>query len=210
LDLASGPTSPGGDLAESPIVPSLPVEGLAAAAEIKEKSPADTHEERQERGETWVEPDIGLPLWRRIDPRFMWNAWMMRDFIDAGLHEFILPVIQGWVQASRFYVPPTQDPTGVSIEKSVKSPVPAGHADLGPPNTPVDIVLISRRSRDRAGLRFQRRGIDEDGNVANFVETEMIVRIKVEGKWSIFSFVEIRGSSEHSRWKSRKGTGNTN
>ena len=43
----------------------------------------------------------------------------------------------------------------------------------------VDYVLISRRSRDRAGLRYQRRGIDDDANVANFVETETIMRVEV-------------------------------
>lgn len=39
----------------------------------------------------------------------------------------------------------------------------------------VNYVIISRRSRQRAGLRYQRRGIDEDANVANFVETETIM-----------------------------------
>jgi len=39
----------------------------------------------------------------------------------------------------------------------------------------------SWRSRDRAGLRYQRRGIDDEGHVANMVETEMIVRAKVCG-----------------------------
>ena len=43
----------------------------------------------------------------------------------------------------------------------------------------VDYVIISRRSRDRAGLRYQRRGIDDDANVANFVETETIMRVEV-------------------------------
>ncbi len=43
----------------------------------------------------------------------------------------------------------------------------------------VDYVLVSRRSRDRAGLRYQRRGIDDDANVANFVETETIMRVEV-------------------------------
>lgn len=45
----------------------------------------------------------------------------------------------------------------------------------------VDYILISRRSRDRAGLRYQRRGIDDDANVANFVETETIMRVEVSG-----------------------------
>lgn len=42
-----------------------------------------------------------------------------------------------------------------------------------------DFVLISRRSRERAGMRYQRRGINEDGQVANFVETEQAVIFKV-------------------------------
>ena len=202
LPLGSEPTTPGGDLAESMLSQSAlgdAAPGLEAPAEIKEKKdPVALDEERQERGETWIEPDVGLPLWRRVDQRFMWNAWMLREFIDAGLHEFILPVIQGWVQSSRFFIPPV-DPSPLTNLNDAKSPEKRAERDLGPPSTPVDLVLISRRSRDRAGLRFQRRGIDEDGNVANFVETEMIIRVKVEGKWSIFSFVEIRGSSKCDR-----------
>jgi len=37
-----------------------------------------------------------------------------------------------------------------------------------------DFIVISRRSRFRAGLRYERRGIDVDGNVANMVETEQV------------------------------------
>ena len=43
----------------------------------------------------------------------------------------------------------------------------------------VEYTIISRRSRDRAGLRYQRRGIDDDANVANFVETEAVMRVEV-------------------------------
>ena len=43
----------------------------------------------------------------------------------------------------------------------------------------VEYIIISRRSRDRAGLRYQRRGIDDDANVANFVETETVMRVEV-------------------------------
>lgn len=76
----------------------------------------------------------------------------------------------------------------------------------------VDYIIISRRSRDRAGLRYQRRGIDDDANVANFVETETIVRVEVSrvdvikqdilfnfpqqtNFNNVFSHVQIRGSS---------------
>ena len=36
-------------------------------------------------------------------------------------------------------------------------------------------MLISRRSRFRPGTRYNVRGADELGHVANFVETEQIV-----------------------------------
>ncbi|ATY62048.1 endonuclease Exonuclease phosphatase [Cordyceps militaris] len=53
------------------------------------------------------------------------------------------------------------------------------------------LTLISRLSCRRAGTRFNSRGIDDDGHVANFVESETIF-------WSatgtVFSYVQIRGS----------------
>ena len=38
-----------------------------------------------------------------------------------------------------------------------------------------EFCLISRRSCLNAGTRFNVRGTDDEGNVANFVETEQIV-----------------------------------
>ena len=56
---------------------------------------------------------------------------------------------------------------------------------------PSYLTVISRLSCKRAGTRFNSRGIDDDGNVANFVETETIY-------WSpsgvVFSYVQVRGS----------------
>lgn len=55
--------------------------------------------------------------------------------------------------------------------------------------------LISRRSRYRAGTRYFRRGVDQDGHVANFNETEQLVILDKPGDSSInLSFVQIRGS----------------
>jgi len=57
------------------------------------------------------------------------------------------------------------------------------------------LTLISRRSVERAGLRYLRRGIDEEGGTANTVETEQILS---DASWTpsnkIYSFVQIRGS----------------
>ncbi|KAK4688765.1 phosphatidylinositol 4-phosphatase, partial [Tremellales sp. Uapishka_1] len=131
------------------------------------------------REDDFAEPDIQVPLWRRVDRRFFWNEHLLVDFMELGLHAYIVPVMQGWVQSSTFTLPVPPNP----LEPSVS---------LG--EVPIDLVVISRRSRERAGLRYQRRGIDDEGNVANMVETEMIVRAKVEGKVSLFSFLQVRGS----------------
>jgi synaptojanin len=52
------------------------------------------------------------------------------------------------------------------------------------------MTIISKQSWKRAGTRFNVRGADDDGNVANFVETEMIFN---DGR-EVFSFSQIRGS----------------
>ena len=53
-----------------------------------------------------------------------------------------------------------------------------------------DFILISRRSCFRAGTRYHTRGIDDLGNVANFVETEQIVYYSGQ----LCSYVQTRGS----------------
>ncbi|XP_053513747.1 synaptojanin-1 isoform X1 [Artibeus jamaicensis] len=50
--------------------------------------------------------------------------------------------------------------------------------------------LISRLSCERAGTRFNVRGTNDDGHVANFVETEQVVYLDD----SVSSFIQIRGS----------------
>lgn len=121
----------------------------------------------------FIEPDLRLPLWRRVDRQFFWNESMLSDFLDLGLNSFILPVMQGWVQSATFHIP---------------APLPlhnAAHQATDLETMPIDLVVISRRSRDRAGLRYQRRGIDDNGHVANLVETEMVVRAKVKEEQSV-------------------------
>ena len=58
---------------------------------------------------------------------------------------------------------------------------------------------MSRRSRYRAGTRYFRRGIDREGHVANFVETEQILLVDAadgngEEASIQLSFVQILGS----------------
>jgi hypothetical protein len=67
------------------------------------------------------------------------------------------------------------------------------------------LCLISRRSRFRAGTRYFRRGIDHEGHVANFNETEQILLVEDQTTPGVhrpssstfaakLSFVQIRGS----------------
>ena len=73
-------------------------------------------------------------------------------------------------------------------------------------NRDILFLLISRRSRHRVGTRYFSRGIDVQGNTANFNETEQIVLLdplpqngeplrpgRVDGRERL-SFVQIRGS----------------
>ncbi len=85
--------------------------------------------------------------------------------------------------------------------------IPSSSAPLRTSQTryPSSLTLISRLSCRRAGTRFNSRGIDDDGNVANFVESETIYWGpvgKLSGESSstekpagiCFSYVQIRGS----------------
>lgn len=66
------------------------------------------------------------------------------------------------------------------------SPIRAVQANL-----PSTLTLISRLSCRRAGTRFNSRGIDDDGYVANFVESETVYWYP---SGLCFSYVQVRGS----------------
>ncbi|CAG8534004.1 11306_t:CDS:10, partial [Scutellospora calospora] len=106
------------------------------------------------------------PLWKQTNEKFWWNEFMLKSFIELELHAWILPIMQGYVQSEH-----------CEIEDRV-----------------FDFIIISRRSRERAGLRYQRRGINEQGDVANYVETEQILSITIDGSNHDVSFLQVRGS----------------
>ncbi|KAJ7172335.1 SacI homology domain-containing protein [Mycena filopes] len=137
-------------------------------------SPDPDTEAEDAKIDVLVEPHPTLPLWRRVDRQFWWNEWMAKPFVDAGVHPYVLPIMQGYYQIAKFVIPPD----------------PLTHEE----DAEVDYIIVSRRSRDRAGLRYQRRGIDDDAHVANFVETETIMRVEREGRSNVFSYVQLRGS----------------
>ncbi|KAH9872154.1 hypothetical protein IAQ61_004989 [Plenodomus lingam] len=155
-----------------------------------------------------------LPLFKQFDPLFFWNQHIISPFIDAGQHSFVLPIMQGFVGQRLFNIK-TGDADASLVLDSTVSPddiqLQAWHekqkdADKPeellisqssiPDNKDFSLVLISRRSTKRAGLRYLRRGTDDEGCTANSVESEQILSAPT---WStthdkIFSFTQYRGS----------------
>ena len=70
-----------------------------------------------------------------------------------------------------------------------------GHAKA---NDDIELVLIARRRWLMGGTRYNARGIDEDGNTANCVESEQIVMRYIKedthDRLYTYSFSQLRGS----------------
>jgi hypothetical protein len=47
----------------------------------------DKKSDGQSRESPLIEPNLALPLWRRVDKQFWWNEWMSKPFIDAGVSQ---------------------------------------------------------------------------------------------------------------------------
>lgn len=147
------------------------------------------------------------PLHHKVDPVYFWNHNVIQPFIDAGVDSLALPLMKGFVGQKTFTVdsqPPQVDDFKNSVEMKDFGAVTSNPSS--PPNEPVpvelrsserqfDITLISRRSIKRAGLRYLRRGIDDEGCCANSVETEQILSPNaIDPNSKVYSFLQIRGS----------------
>ncbi|GFP52693.1 phosphatidylinositide phosphatase SAC2 [Trichoderma asperellum] len=149
-------------------------------------------------------------LYTQVKNTFFWNRHIVQPFIEAGQDALALPLMQGFVGQRTFVAdsqpPQVDDPGAESMELADLSPTPsapssppsgtARHSlELRPSERSYLITLISRRSTKRAGLRYLRRGIDEDGYTANFVETEQILSSTAwDNSSPLYSFTQIRGS----------------
>ncbi|KAM3531589.1 hypothetical protein NHJ13051_000654 [Beauveria bassiana] len=104
--------------------------------------------------------DTTKPLWMRADDRFFYNRFLQSDLVDfrnlgSRAQPGAQPAIDPYILPCMF---------GMFETKQTKFK-----------GTPLSLTLISRRSRYRGGTRFFTRGVDEDGHVANYNETEQIV-----------------------------------
>ncbi|EGX95876.1 SacI domain protein [Cordyceps militaris CM01] len=148
-----------------------------------------------------------VPLYTGADEVFFWNKHMIRPLIEAGQDDLVLPLMQGFVGQKTFIAdrspPQVDEPKMESVELSnltlkeppVNSASSRNSLELRPSESKYSLTLISRRSTKRAGLRYLRRGIDENGFSANMVETEQILsRSSWDNSFPIYSFIQIRGS----------------
>ncbi|KAJ5895209.1 hypothetical protein N7495_006900 [Penicillium taxi] len=142
-----------------------------------------------------------IPLWKRADDRFFWNRFIQSDLIDfsLGAHD---------TSGIRYGPQPGVDPFILPVMFGMLRITPARMK-----STSFTFALITRRSRHRAGARYFSRGIDEQGHVSNYNETEQIIILNdatggmsgfaggqsmSSGKsgqdLQVYSFVQTRGS----------------
>lgn len=118
-------------------------------------------------------------LWKIADDKFFWNKHMVKNFIESEnklFNPWILPIIQGYVQVEDCRVDTGQYfQIGILPEQCIEV---------------FKLCILSRRSRYRAGTRYKRRGVDEKGHCANYVETEQLIIFQNHE----LSFVQVRGS----------------
>lgn len=112
-------------------------------------------------------------IWQTVDDRFFWNHFITEELrqlasVNPQVSQFIQPVIYGYAKV---------------VDTIFQS-------------TSISVGLITRRSRFRAGTRYFRRGVDEDGNVGNYNENEqvLVVQNNKHDKIDMFSFLQTRGS----------------
>lgn len=154
-------------------------------------------------------------LWRTADTRFFWNRHMLRDLIelsktDKDINYFICVILQGFIAIQRQFRIPRRHLSNSSLDSCVPATsinAPKIHDSIDPDEKPAlcesiaikacdeslktyQLALISRRSIHHAGTRYRKRGCDDRGNCANFVETEQIFRYNKH----FTSVIILRGS----------------
>mmetsp|Transcript_10175 Transcript_10175/g.62019 ORF Transcript_10175/g.62019 Transcript_10175/m.62019 type:complete len:642 (+) Transcript_10175:151-2076(+) len=113
-------------------------------------------------------PDVASkPLFDRQERSFLWNYHLSKKISAAGVdaEPFLVPVMAGSIKQR----------LGLDFNGST-----------------VAFTLVARRDTGRVGTRYWRRGADESGAVANYVETEQILALS-DGS-GLASFVQCRGS----------------
>lgn len=120
--------------------------------------------------------DIGI-----FDERFVWNEYIVRSLLN--FRERLDPLEREQLDKCQFIILAIQGYVGV-FTMALPAPPVNGAPVIA------TLSLISRLGWRRAGTRFNTRGVDDDGNTANFVETETILTTDQH----CVSYTQVRGS----------------
>ncbi|KAK7408148.1 Inositol-1,4,5-trisphosphate 5-phosphatase 1 [Neonectria punicea] len=119
-----------------------------------------------------------------FDDVFLWNSFMISPLVQ--FRSRLMPHEREALDASRILTSAVR-----GFCKTMTIPQSSSPLKVSKTGMPSYMTLISRLSCRRAGTRFNARGIDDDGHVANFVESETTF-------WSpagtLFSYAQVRGS----------------
>lgn len=134
--------------------------------------------------------------------QYFWNRNLISPFIEVDAHNYVLPLLQGFVGQREFTIAAPEDPseTGKPAEERKEGRILGDKDEPEAVDTDVHkrnylLTLISRRSIKRPGLRYLRRGVNDDGNTANTVETEQILSLPDWDPFrNIYTYLQIRGS----------------
>uniref|UniRef100_A0A7S4AN49 SAC domain-containing protein n=1 Tax=Pseudo-nitzschia australis TaxID=44445 RepID=A0A7S4AN49_9STRA len=154
---------------------------------ILESDSIDSDRAASNKNTWWNDNDQTTSNMKMPDPRFFWNQHavepLLRRYQDNNEKGSSLPTStrknNGHQQRKQLIgillqhiVPLTSAFVGVQTNLTVTSDDDGSRKSSTPLS--YDEILISRRSRFRAGTRFTVRGADALGNCANFAETEQI------------------------------------
>lgn len=119
-----------------------------------------------------------------FDDVFLWNSFMISPLVQ--FRSRLMPQEREALDTSRILTSAIRGFCKTMTIPQSSSPLKTSRNGM-----PSYMTLISRLSCRRAGTRFNARGIDDDGHVANFVESETTF-------WSpsgtLFSYAQVRGS----------------
>jgi len=154
--------------------------------------------------------DSGQCMFQRPDSRFFWNEECVMPLLcnHEEQNDGTSSSSSSSPSACHLLLDCTIPVTSafVGIQRNIAL---APNATTGAPfSVKYDQLLLSRRSKYRAGTRFTKRGADGRGDVANFAETEQICIVRndtsddvIPRVQELYSHVQTRGSIPL-RWSS--------
>ncbi|KAI8608948.1 Endonuclease/exonuclease/phosphatase [Chytriomyces sp. MP71] len=151
-----------------------PGSDLTRSVHARTSIPQGMHFIPSARSHSKQQLDPSLSPFETADPQFFWNASILASLLSMRSLE-LPPHHRASLDASHMLIQAIQ-----------------GFAGVQPVNPRLNLSIVSRLSCRNAGTRFNARGIDDEGECGNFVETEFALEMPQSG--FLASFIMVRGS----------------